>query len=128
MTTAAKFYSWSQIPLEDLNPLLKRQFVSGEQGTIARIHLTKGCIVPTHSHPNEQFAAVITGCLRFTLDPDGTAEQVTLNPGDLLIIPGNLPHTAEALEDTLNLDVFAPVREDWESGADAYLRQPITKQ
>jgi quercetin dioxygenase-like cupin family protein len=122
MTTAARFYSWSQIPLEELNPLLKRQFVSGEQGTISRIHLSKGCIVPTHSHPNEQFAAVITGSLRFTLDPDGAAEQVTLHPGDLLIIPGNLPHNAEALEDTLNLDVFAPVREDWESGADAYLR------
>lgn len=123
MSTSAQFLRWSEIPIEELNPLLKRQFVSGAQGTIAHIHLKKGCIVPTHVHPNEQFAAVITGSLRFTLDPDGVAEQVTLAPGDLLIIPGNVPHMAEALEDTLNLDVFAPVRADWESGADAYLRR-----
>jgi len=122
MTSAAKFYRWSEIPVEELNPLLKRQFVSGAQGTISHIHLKKGCIVPTHAHPNEQFASVITGSLRFTLDPDGAAEQITLAPGEMIIIPGNLPHSAEALEDTLNLDVFAPVREDWESGADAYLR------
>jgi quercetin dioxygenase-like cupin family protein len=123
MTTLAKFHRWSDIPLEELNPLLSRQFVSGAQGTISHIHLKKGCIVPTHAHANEQFAAVITGSLRFTLDPDGAAEQVTLAPGDLLIIPGNVPHMAEALEDTLNLDVFAPVREDWVSGNDAYLRR-----
>jgi quercetin dioxygenase-like cupin family protein len=122
MTTTAQHYRWSDIPLEELNPLLKRQFVSGKQGTISHIHLKKGCIVPTHVHPNEQFAAVITGSLRFILDPDGVAEEVTLGPGELLVIPGNLPHSAEALEDTLNLDVFAPVREDWESGADDYLR------
>jgi quercetin dioxygenase-like cupin family protein len=122
MTTTAQFHRWSDIPLEELNPLLKRQFVSGKQGTISHIHLKKGCIVPTHVHANEQFASVITGSLRFVLDPDGVAEQVTLGPGDLLIIPGNLPHSAEALEDTLNIDVFAPVREDWESGADDYLR------
>jgi quercetin dioxygenase-like cupin family protein len=123
MTTNARHLNWSNIPLEELNPLLKRQFVSGKQGTIAHIHLKKGCIVPTHVHPNEQFSAVITGSMRFILDPDGVAEHVILGPGDLLIIPGNLPHSAEALEDTLNLDVFTPVREDWESGADAYLRQ-----
>jgi quercetin dioxygenase-like cupin family protein len=123
MTTTAKHLHWSDIPLEELNPLLKRQFVSGAQGTIAHIHLKRGCIVPTHVHPNEQFSSVITGSMLFIMDPDGVAQHVTLLPGDLLIIPGNLPHSAEALEDTLNLDVFTPVREDWESGADAYLRR-----
>ncbi|HZL26371.1 MAG TPA: cupin domain-containing protein [Acidobacteriaceae bacterium] len=123
MTTLAKFHRWSDIPLEELNPLLKRQFVSGEQGTIAHIHLKKGCIVPTHVHHNEQFSAVISGAMRFTLNPGGDAEVFDLGPGDLLIIPGNVPHMAQALEDTLNLDVFTPVREDWESGNDAYLRR-----
>ena len=61
--------------------------------------------------------------MRFTLNPDGEAEVFDLAPGDVLIIPGNLPHSAEALEDTLNLDVFSPIREDWESGNDAYLRR-----
>jgi len=124
MALSAKHVRWSDIPTEQLNPLLGRQFVSGTQGTIAHIHLSKGCLVPTHVHPNEQFSAVISGSLRFTLDPDGSAETVTLGPGELLIIPPNLPHSAEALENTLNLDVFTPVREDWESGADAYLRAP----
>jgi quercetin dioxygenase-like cupin family protein len=123
MTPSAKLLNWSDIPLEELNPLLSRQFVSGASGTIAHIHLKKGCIVPTHVHHNEQFSAVITGAMRFTLNPDGEARVFDLAPGDLLIIPGNVPHMAEALEDTLNLDVFTPVREDWESGNDAYLRR-----
>jgi quercetin dioxygenase-like cupin family protein len=122
MPTQAQFYRWSDIPAERLNPLLTRKFVNGKQGTISHIQLKKGCIVPTHSHPNEQFASVVTGSLRFTLDPEGAAEQVTLGPGEMLLIPGNLPHSAEALEDTFNLDIFAPAREDWASGADAYLR------
>lgn len=122
MSAIARHIRWDEIPIELLNPLLGRQFVSGEQGTFSRIHLKKGALVPTHAHPNEQFASVLSGSLRFTLDPEGRAEQVTLGPGDLLIIPGNLPHSAEALEDTLNLDVFAPVRADWESGNDDYLR------
>ncbi len=124
MANTARHLRWSDIQTEQLNPLLARQFVSGEQGTIAHIHLKQGCIVPTHAHINEQFSAVISGRLRFTLDPDGGAEQIDLGPGDLLIIPPNLPHSAEALEDTLNLDIFTPVRQDWESGADSYLRQP----
>lgn len=118
----ARHVRWDDIPLEPLNPLLDRQFVSGAQGTFSRIFLKQGALVPTHSHPNEQFASVVYGKLRFVLEPNGKPETVTLGPGELLIIPGNIPHSAEALEDTLNFDVFAPVREDWESGEDAYLR------
>lgn len=118
----AKHVRWDDIPLEPLNPLLDRQFVSGAQGTFSRIFLKKGALVPTHVHPNEQFASIVYGKLLFTLDPDGAAETVTIGPGELLIIPGSVPHSAEALEDTLNFDVFAPVRADWESGDDAYLR------
>ena len=118
----ARHVRWDEIPLEPLNPLLDRQFVSGAQGTFSRIFLKKGAIVPTHAHPNEQFASLVYGSLRFILDPDGKAETFTLGPGELLIIPGNVPHSAEALEDTLNFDVFAPVRADWESGDDSYLR------
>lgn len=120
--SVARHVRWDEIPLEPLNPLLDRQFVSGAQGTFSRIFLKKGALVPTHTHPNEQFASVVYGALRFTLDPDGDAQTFTLGPGELLIIPGNVPHSAEALEDTLNFDVFAPVRADWESGNDAYLR------
>ena len=113
---------WQDLPVESLNPLLERQYVSGDQTTVAQIHLKKGCIVPKHSHDNEQISTVLRGELRFTFDPDGDPEHVVIRPGEVLIIPANAPHSAEALEDTLNLDIFAPRRQDWISGSDAYLR------
>src|ERR1700761_7680852 len=121
-TTSARLVRWSDVPVEELNPLLGRQFIHGEQAMIAQIHLKKGCVVPTHSHHNEQLSTVVSGSMRFTFDPDGSAEEIVVGPGEVLVIPGNLPHMAVALEDTLNIDVFAPPREDWISRDDAYLR------
>jgi len=121
-TVSPKHVRWQDVPLESLNPLLNRQYLSGQQMTVAQIHLKKGCVVPSHSHENEQISMVISGELRFTFHPEGTFEQYTVHTGEVLVIPSNIPHTAEALEDTLNLDIFAPRREDWISGADAYLR------
>jgi quercetin dioxygenase-like cupin family protein len=124
---SATHTSWSAIPIEPMNPLLGRQFVSGSELTISRITLTKGAHVPTHQHPNEQAASILTGCLKFVLyelGPESNAipREVILNPGEVLIIPPNVPHEAFALEDTVNLDIFAPPRQDWISGDDAYLR------
>ena len=121
-SSTARHLSWDEVPSEQLNPLLSRQYVSGEQTTIAQIRLKKGCIVPTHSHPNEQISTVLSGALRFTFNPDTDAKEFTVREGEVLIIPGGVSHSAEALEDTLNLDIFAPRREDWISGSDAYLR------
>jgi quercetin dioxygenase-like cupin family protein len=115
--------AWSAIPPEQLNPLLSRQFVSGAQAMLSRIQLQKGCVVPWHSHPNEQIVFILSGTLRFTVGEEGAAHQVyDVRGGEVLVIPGNLPHTAEALEDTDNLDIFAPPRQDWITGNDAYLR------
>jgi quercetin dioxygenase-like cupin family protein len=118
---------WSAIPIEPMNPLLGRQFVSGSELTISRITLAKGAHVPRHSHPNEQAASILTGCLKFVLYEPGlesepTLREVILRPGEVLIIPPHVPHEAFALEDTVNLDIFAPPRQDWISGDDAYLR------
>ncbi len=113
---------WQDVPLELLNPLLERQYLSGRQMTVAQIHLKKGCVVPSHSHENEQISMVLSGQLRFTFNRDGSFEQYTVRQGEVLVIPANFTHSAEALEDTLNLDIFSPRREDWMSGADAYLR------
>lgn len=121
--SAIRHLSWDQILPEQLNPNLSRRFVSGEQTTIAQIHLKKGCIVPLHSHPNEQISTVLSGRLRFTFNPGVGTEEYTVSSGEVLIIPGGVPHSAEALEDTINVDFFAPCREDWISGSDAYLRQ-----
>ena len=112
--------SFDAIPLERLNPLIDRQFVHGEQTMLARIILRKGAIVPRHSHENEQITHILEGALRFTMGDD---RVITVRAGELLVIPSNLPHQAEALEDTVDLDVFAPPRADWIGGTDAYLRK-----
>jgi quercetin dioxygenase-like cupin family protein len=110
---------WADMETEQLNPLLARQMISGEHMTMARITLRKGCMVPEHSHLNEQFAFVLQGALRFKFP----AEEVVVRAGEVLCIPPHLPHSAEALEDTIDLDVFSPVRTDWVSGEDHYLRR-----
>lgn len=114
-------HSWSSITPEQLNPLLTRQFVTGAECMLARIVLRKGCTVPEHSHPNEQIAFILEGALRFDL-PGG--ETHTVRAGGVLVIPPNVPHSAFALEDTIDFDIFAPPRQDWISGDDTYLRTP----
>jgi quercetin dioxygenase-like cupin family protein len=113
---------WSDIPPEQLNPLLTRQFVTGEQAMLARIVLKKGCLVPRHQHPNEQIAYIAEGALRFLLGDESAPVEKIIRTGEVLVIPANLPHSAEALEDTIDFDIFAPPRQDWITGNDAYLR------
>ena len=113
---------WADVPVEPMNALLTRAFITGAQAMIARIDLKKGCVVPRHSHANEQIAWIVEGALVFTLGGDGTEKQVTVRAGEVLVIPGGLPHSAEALEDTVDYDIFAPPRQDWISKDDAYLR------
>lgn len=114
--------AWEDVPEDNMSPLLTRQFVTGEQAMLSRIQLKKGCIVPRHSHGNEQIAFILSGALRFSVGEEGSATDYIVRAGEVLVIPGNVPHLAEALEDTLNLDIFAPPRKDWISGDDAYLR------
>ena len=113
---------WADIAPEPMNSLLTRQFVSGSQAMLARIELKKGCAVPRHAHPNEQIAYVESGALRFRLGEEGRERECVVRAGEVLVIPANLPHSAEALEDTVDFDVFAPPRQDWISGNDSYLR------
>jgi quercetin dioxygenase-like cupin family protein len=114
---------WSDVPVETLNPLLTRQFVTGSQGMLSRLELKKGCLVPRHSHPNEQISWIETGALKFLLGDESSPAEHIVRAGDVLVIPGNLPHSAEALEDTIDYDIFAPPRQDWINKDDSYLRQ-----
>ena len=116
-----RLVSWDSLPKEELKPGLTRNWVNGEKGMLAQIYFHKGVMVPKHSHENEQFAYVLEGALLFRIGDDQT-EVVVVRAGEVLHIPSNVPHSAEALEDTLDLDVFVPPREDWLSGADDYLR------
>jgi quercetin dioxygenase-like cupin family protein len=118
----ARFHRWEDLPKERLNDLLDRRLVTGERIMLAHVYLKKGCVVPRHFHENEQLTYVLEGALRFWLGENGEKEQV-VRSGEVLVIPSNLPHKAEALEDTLDVDIFAPPRQDWLDGTDAYLRQ-----
>ena len=113
-----QYIPWSSVPLEDLTPLLQRQFVVGQEIMLARVLLKKGCIVPEHSHHNEQLTYILEGALKFWID----GKEIVVNAGETLCIPSNMPHKAEALEDTVDLDVFAPPRADWINKTDQYLR------
>ena len=109
---------WSSVEVEALNPLLGRHFVVGQNVMVARVLLKKGCIVPEHSHHNEQITYILEGALKFWLD----GKQIVVNAGEVLTIPPNMPHRAEALADTVDLDIFNPPRADWINKTDAYLR------
>lgn len=122
MSTEALHTRWSDLPEEQLNPQITRRFVYGSQSMFARLELKKGCLVPRHHHPNEQITYVTQGALRFLLGAEASPEEKVVRAGDLLVIPPDLPHSAEALEDTIDFDVFAPPRQDWLSKQDSYLR------
>ncbi len=113
-----KYVPWSTIDLEDLNPLLQRQFVVGHDIMVARVLMKKGCIIPLHSHHNEQFTYILEGALKFWVD----GKVIVVNAGEVLTIPPHMPHKAEALVDTVDLDVFNPPRADWINKTDQYLR------
>jgi unsaturated pyranuronate lyase len=115
-------YRWDDLPREELNPLLSRRLVTGGDLMIAHVYLKKGRLVPRHAHENEQLTYILEGCLRFQLGEGDEQETVDVQAGEVLTIPRNLPHEAEALEDTLDVDVFNPPRADWLDGSDAYLR------
>lgn len=115
----ATHVQWDKIPIETLNPLLSRQIVVGDKVMVARVLLKKGCVVPMHQHHNEQITYVESGALHFTV----SGEEVTVRSGEFLCIPPNAPHTAVALEDTVDVDLFTPPREDWLNKSDDYLRR-----
>jgi quercetin dioxygenase-like cupin family protein len=114
-----ELYNWSSVPKEQLNPLFVRQCIHGENITVAHLWLAKGCVVPEHSHHNEQISMIEQGRLRFVLD----GKEQIVGPGEVLRIPPHVVHSAEALDDVIGTDIFSPHREDWKTGTDAYLRR-----
>ena len=117
----ARLHRWESMPKEELNPQIGRRMITGDRRMIAHIYLKKGTVVPRHAHENEQITYILEGALRFHLGATGS-QEVTVHAGEVLTIPPNLPHTAEALEDTLDVDIFDPPRQDWLDGTDQYLR------
>jgi unsaturated pyranuronate lyase len=118
-SAAMKHYHWDQIAKEQMNLLLARQVIHARNLTVAKIHLAKGAVVPEHSHVNEQITVLLQGKLKFA----GGGEEKIVSAGEVLEIPPDAPHRVEALEDSLAVDIFSPVREDWIRGDDAYMRK-----
>jgi len=114
-----KHVRWQDVELEKLNPLLDRQLVVWKDMMVARVLLKKGCFIPLHSHVNEQVTYILEGALKFWIDD----KEIVVHAGEVLCIPSNMPHKAEALEDTVDLDIFNPPRRDWINKTDEYLRR-----
>ena len=109
-------YRWSDVPSESINPSISRRFITTDRVTVARFELTRGGVVPGHAHENEQVTFVISGALKFLID----GRQVVVKGGEVLQIPSNMPHEVEVLEDTVVVDVFSPIRQDWLDKTDTY--------
>ena len=120
-THKAQQFKWEDMPKEKLNDLIDRRMITGEKVMLTHVYLKKGAVVPMHAHANEQITYILEGKIKFWIESDD-AESITLGPGEVLTLPSNLPHKAEALEDTLDVDIFAPPREDWLNKDDDYLR------
>ncbi|MBL8125847.1 MAG: cupin domain-containing protein [Pyrinomonadaceae bacterium] len=115
-------YRWEDMPKERVTDSLDRRLITGERMMLAHVYLKKGCVVPQHSHENEQLTYILEGALHFWIGEDGS-EEVTVRAGEVLVIPSNVLHKAEALEDTLDVDIFSPPRQDWLDKTDDYLRK-----
>jgi quercetin dioxygenase-like cupin family protein len=113
MSSAATLHRWDEIALEKVTEMISRKIVSGEREMLAQIYLKRGALVPIHTHDSEQMTYILQGALRFLVD----GEEIIVREGEVLHIPSRLPHQAEALEDTLELDVFSPVRAEWMNAA-----------
>jgi quercetin dioxygenase-like cupin family protein len=114
--------AWNDVPLEAVTDTISRRLFTGERMMLAHVHLKKGAIVPWHSHENEQITWIVEGVLRFWLGEEGSddVQELVISAGETMYIPSNLPHKAEALEDTFDVDIFSPPRQDWLDGTDSY--------
>jgi quercetin dioxygenase-like cupin family protein len=112
-------YTWDEMEKEVLSPTIARKIVTGEKAMVAQVFLAKDAVVPEHHHESEQITYILEGALEFHLE----GKTVVVSAGQVLRIPSNVPHMAIALEDTLDLDIFSPIRHDWLKKDDAYLRK-----
>lgn len=116
------WYRWDEMPREQVSPMLDRRLITGDRMMLAHVYLKKGCVVPRHQHENEQLTYILEGSLKFWIGAD-EKKVVIVRAGEVLHIPSMVWHKAEALEDTLDVDVFSPPRQDWLDKTDAYLRR-----
>jgi quercetin dioxygenase-like cupin family protein len=123
MSASVTLFRWDDMPKEKVTDAIDRRLVTGERMMLAHVYLKKGAVVPRHSHDNEQITYILEGALHFWIGED-ESQEIVVHAGEVLHIPSNMPHKAEALEDTLDVDVFSPPRQDWLDGTDSYFHEP----
>jgi quercetin dioxygenase-like cupin family protein len=113
-----EYQTWESVPLEVMSDMISRKIISGDKAMVAQVFLKKGAVVPEHHHESEQITYILEGALKFEIE----GKEIVVHKGEVLTIPSNMPHRAVAMEDTLDLDIFAPIRVDWLIRNDEYLR------
>jgi quercetin dioxygenase-like cupin family protein len=116
---AVQLQRWDELALEKVTEMISRKIITGERAMVSQIYLKRGALVPMHSHESEQLCYVLQGVLKFLVG----GEEVVVREGEVLVIPSWVEHQAEALDDTFNLDIFSPIRQDWLDKTDDYLRK-----
>jgi quercetin dioxygenase-like cupin family protein len=121
---AVRHEKWDDSPREVVTDDIARRLFTGERMMLAQVYLDKGAVVPWHSHENEQLTWIVSGVLRFLVGEEGSPDvrDIIVSAGEVLFIPSNVPHRAEALEDTVDVDIFSPPRQDWLQGTDTYFK------
>ncbi len=119
---SVRTFRWDEMEKEHVVDGIERRIISGDRMMLTHVYLRKGAVVPLHSHDNEQLTYILEGALRFWVGDEGS-ERVDVRAGEVLHIPSNVPHKAEALEDTLDVDIFSPPRQDWLDKTDDYFRR-----
>jgi len=114
-----EYTSWESVPLEVMSDMISRKIVTGDKAMVAQVFLKKDAVVPEHHHDSEQITYILEGALKFEIE----GKEIVVRKGEVLSIPSNVPHRAVALEDTVDLDIFSPIRTDWLTRNDAYLRR-----
>ena len=120
--TDVTFHRWDDMPVEEVSDMIGRRLITGNKMMLSHVYLKKGCVVPQHSHENEQLTYILEGGLRFWIGED-EGQMIDVMAGDVLHIPSHVLHKAEALADTLDVDIFSPPRRDWLDKTDDYLRR-----
>ena len=120
--SSVRHEKWDEIPRETVTDDIARRLFTGERMMLAHVYLDKGAVVPTHSHENEQLSWIVEGTLRFWIGEEDSDDfrEIDVAAGEVLYIPSSVPHKAEALEDTWDVDIFSPPRQDWLDGTDTY--------
>ncbi|MEM9487854.1 MAG: cupin domain-containing protein [Myxococcota bacterium] len=120
--SGVRFFRWDDMDKERVTDMIDRRLITGERAMLAHVYLKQGSVVPRHSHDNEQFTYILQGALHFWIGED-ESEEIVVRAGEVLHIPSNVPHKAKALEDTLDVDIFSPPRQDWLDGTDSYFHR-----